>query len=182
MEIRYSLVESDVLNFQMYSAGSSRAVSRRKLVGRLILLLVPGLMGLVFWSDGDRALAMAFVVFGISAAMVLPWLIKKQHRKHFKNHIREKCQGMLGAEVTLRLEDSGLRSSGSDSDGVVKYAGIETLIELDALFLIRLKQGLTLIVPKSDVSGVASFMEMLSERADLAVQDHCSYPWAEPNA
>ncbi len=183
MEICYSLTEDDLLNFQMYSAGESTAVKRRLMVGRFIVPVVCALLAGLFTLQGDDGgVALALLLLGVLFAVWMPSINKWQHQRHFKRHIREKCQGMLGAEASLRLEEGGMRSIAENSDGVIEYAGIESLGELDALFLIKLKQSLTILVPKERVRGdpVEAFIAALSEKAGLPVDDHRRKPWADP--
>lgn len=181
-EINYSLTESDLLNFQMYSAGDSKAVRRRILIGRCLLPLICLLLAGLFWLDGDVAFALAFFVPGVLFALFMSRIIKQQHRRHFRNHIRDKCQGMLETEARLIIEDEGLRSIGPDSEGLIKYSGIESLAELEALFLIKLKQGLTLIIPKScwPESELHVFIERIAAKSALMLQDHRNRSWSEP--
>jgi hypothetical protein len=112
----------------------------------------------------------------------MPGIIKKQHSRHFRSHIREKCQGLLAVEASLMIEDDGLRSKGQDSEGLIKYSGIESLTELEDLFLIKLKQSTTLIVPKSCLPDdeFRPFMECIAEKSALPLADHSDKPWAEP--
>lgn len=119
-EISYSLAEADMLNFQMYAAGDSKAVRRRILVGRVLLPVICVLLSALFGLDGDIELALAFLIPGVLFAVFMPCLIKAQHRRHFRNHIREKLQGMLHSEAKLIIEPEGLRSIGTDSEGVIK--------------------------------------------------------------
>jgi len=180
-EIQYQITESDLLNFQMYSAGDSKAVRRRIRIGRIILPLICLLLAGLFWMDGDFSFALAFLIPGILFAVFMPGLIKRQHLRHFRNHIREKCQGMLAVEATLIIEDEGLRSKGRDGEGLLKYSGIESLAELEVLYLIKLKQSMTLIVPKSCLpeNELRAFMECIAEKSALTLADHRNKPWAE---
>lgn len=125
-EIDYSLTENDLLNFQMYSAGDSKAVQRRIAVGRYLLPAMCLVITIFFMLDSDPVVALAFFIAGLLLFAGMPCLIKWQHLRHFRNHMREKCQGLLAVEATLIIEDEGLRSKGQDSEGLLKYSGIES--------------------------------------------------------
>lgn len=181
MEIRYSLGENDLLNFQMYSAGESGSVRRRFKMTRFVVPVLFSAIGAWFWLTGGRAPAFAAWLVALVFMIWAPAIIRRQHIKHYRNHIREKCQGMLDTEATLCLESDGLRSQGEGSDGRIQFSAIESLAEVETLGLIKLKQGVTLLVPKASAgSDYAAFMAALSERSGLAIEDHRAKRWAEP--
>ncbi|MGB0744791.1 MAG: YcxB family protein [Opitutales bacterium] len=156
-------------------------MQRRIVIGRVLLPLICLLLAGLFSLDGDWSLSLAFLIPGILFAVFMPCLIKAQHLRHFRNHIREKCQGLLAVEAALRIEEEGLRSKSQDGEGLIKYSGIESLVELEVLYLIKLKQSMTLIVPKSCLpeNELRPFMERVAEKSALTLADHRDKPWAE---
>ncbi|MGZ0656575.1 YcxB family protein [Coraliomargarita sp. W4R72] len=180
-EIRYSLTEAELLNFQMYTAGASAAIRQHILVGRLVVPLICAGFAAYYAFGSGFVLAGAFLAVALLFALGMPQAIKRRHQRHFREHIREKCQSLLGAEMALIIESEGLRSTGTESDGLIPYSGIESLSELEAMFLIKLKQSFTMIVPKSCLSEpeLRAFIELIAEKCALPLQDHRRELWAE---
>jgi hypothetical protein len=165
----------------MYFAGESQAVKRRLKVARFLVPVLCLLVGGLFWMTNDWPPAAAAWLVAVIFAIWSPTMIRWQHKRHFRNHIREKCQGMLNTEAVLRLEADGLRSQAESSDGIIKFTGIESLAEIEALYLIKLKQGLTILVPKATIEGALNdFMFALAEQCALPIEDRTHQRWAEP--
>jgi hypothetical protein len=181
-EIRYKLSELDLLNFQMYTAGSSKQVARRRLFGRFLAPLLLCVFGLMLLSEGDGVVASVFFCFAVIFVVFMPALTKWRYRRHYLGHIREKCQGMLSTEATLRIDEDGLHSKTEDAESSLNFSGIESLAELKGLYLIKLKQSQTLLIPKGRMSGdiLDTFMAALATQTNLRIEDHSALRWAEP--
>lgn len=179
MKIVYRLTESDFLAFQMYCSGNSQQQKRRRLRGRFMVPVAWGLLALISFSIHEPLLGYLF-----SAVSVL-WVIfylhysRWHHVRHFKNHIRENYQGRIGVEAAVQLEAEGLYASSSDGEGMMKYSGVEELVELDSLFLIRLKQATTLLLPRASVekAQLEAFMKEVSKRTGLEIKNHSQMRW-----
>ncbi|WP_269524854.1 YcxB family protein [Coraliomargarita parva] len=179
MEITYSLTEDDFVAFQMYASGESKQQRKRRLRGRFLVPVIWGLIALYFVSDSDVVVGSVFLLGAVVWLLGYPAYAKWLYRRHFRNHLKENNRGQMNQEVTLRLETEGVFSSGVDSEGTLKYSGFDQLIELETLYLIRLKQGMTLLLPKERLASeeLSSFMDAVSMRTELEIQDHRGRPW-----
>jgi hypothetical protein len=179
-KIRYSLTEAELLNFQMYTAGASAVVRQHLFVGRFVVPLICAGFAAYYAFGGGFVLAGAFLAVALLFTLGMPRAIKRRHQGHFKNHIREKCQGLLGVEMSLGIESEGLRSVGVDSAGLIPYRDIESLSELEAMFLIQLKQSFSMIVPKSCLSEpeLRVFIQTIAEKCALPLRDHRHQLWS----
>lgn len=179
MEINYSLTEDNFLTFQMYSSGESEHQKNKRMRGRIIVPIIWGLIALYFFSSNEQVLGIVFLVVSVLWLFVYPVYSKWLHVRHFKNHIKENYRGKLDVEATLRLEEDGFYSSGGDNEGTLKYSGVDELVELESLYLIRLKQPMTLLLPRERIekSRLEDFMKEVSKRTGLEIKDHRTRHW-----
>lgn len=179
MEITYSLTEDDFLTFQMYSSGESKHQKKKRMRGRFLVPVMWSLIALYFFSSYDQVLGCVFLFFSVVWIVFYPAYSKWLHVRHFKSHIKENCRGKLDFEMVMRLEDEGLCSSGGDCEGTLRYSGIEELIELESLYLIRLKQSMALLLPRGRINKdhLEAFMREVSKRAGLPIKDHRTRHW-----
>ncbi len=178
-EINYSLTQSDLLEFQMFTSAQTKSHRSQRLRSTLWIILICGGAGGYVFSKGEETFSYYF--FGTA----LLWLVFSKHflkwryERHFKKHIEETKQGMIGVEASLEMDDTGLISKSADGTGNIDYNGIESLTELRGIFLIKLKQSLTLCNPKAAVEQeqLESFVKTLSERTSIPVTDESNYRW-----
>lgn len=163
----------------MYSSGESEHQKKKRMRGRFMVPVIWSLIAFYCFSSHEQVLGIVFLVGSAAWLFLYPAYSKWLHIRHFKNHIKENYRGKLDAEAVLRLEDDGLHSSGGDSQGTLKYAGIDELVELETLYLIRLKQAMTLLLPRERIekTHLEEFMKEVSKRAGLEIKDHRTRHW-----
>ena len=179
MKLTYSLGADDFLAFQLHSAGESAHGRRRRMISRILMVVAIALVGLVQHESGRTGLAIAFFCAAAIIAVVYPSISKWIHRRHFRRHVAENYQKRIGSNAVLRLEDEGVVSAGEDGEGILKYTAIDQLAEIETLGLIKLKAGVTLLLPKDQIGEekLREFMEELARRSGVEVVDKRGRRW-----
>lgn len=179
MEIKYKVSESDFLDYQMYVSGESDLQRKRRFLGRLIVPIFWGLLGLYFVYLNELDIGVLFLVLSVIYYFAYPSLSKWRYRRHFKQQIAENYGGKWGDETTVTLGEEELQTSGVNGEGKVRYSAVTDLVELESLYLIRLKPAMTLLVPKNgfEKKELAEFMKQASKRVKIEIKDHRARQW-----
>ena len=179
MEIDYSLTEDDFITFQMYSSGESAQQRKKRRRRRFLVPILYSLIAVYFFSSQEPVIAGFFLAFSAVWLFLFPVYSRWQHRRYFRAYIKENYRSKIDGKTILRLEDEGLHSSGCDSEGTLKYSGVDELIELESLYLIRLKQAMTLLLPRERIEATQldEFMKEVSTRTGLEIKDHKARCW-----
>lgn len=178
-EIKYKLAEEDLLEFQMFSSAQSKSHRRQRLSSSAWVILAWTGLGFYFLFLNNNlaayllfALAVLWLSFGKA---ILKW----RYERHFLRCIRETRGELLDVEARLGINENELHSQTIDGHGNVAYLEIGALVELSGVFLIKLKQGLTLIIPKRSFTAgeLDGFTQALSAKTGLPVQNESNYRW-----
>ena len=163
----------------MYSSGESEYQKKKRMRGRFLVSVIWGLIALYFLLSQEHKTGAVLLFASLFWFFFYPAYSKWIHIRHFRNHIRENYQGKLGVEATLKLEEEGVYSSGEDGVGRLKYSGIDALVELESLYLLRLKQSMTLLLPKKRIEKIRleAFIGEVSRRTGLNIKDHRAKRW-----
>ncbi|MCH6258678.1 YcxB family protein [Puniceicoccaceae bacterium K14] len=175
--IRYSLSEEDYLEFQMYS--SILLPSHQK--QRFRLLVLPCFLGvlLAFFAfiRSEQTMAACLLFYcGL-------WFVfnKKFTRWYFQLQFKKQITKMtnLGAEASIRIEQEGLHSDSLNYDGVMRFDTIESLTEIENLFLVKLESSNSIILPKNGIAegDLDAFMQTLSQRTNRPITNDEGRSW-----
>lgn len=178
-EIKYKLEERDLLEAQMYSSTQKKSHRFQRLRSTVLVALTIGGAGSYFLTRGEIALGFALLGSALLWIIASKPIWKWRYKIHFIKHIKESNQGMIGIEATLRIDDENLFSQSSDGSGTLAYSGIESITELAGIYAIKLKQSLGLIIPKRELKSedLRSFMQSVSEKTNLPIEDKTQYKW-----
>tara|TARA_B110000037_G_C17094442_1_gene495379 strand:+ start:443 stop:937 length:495 start_codon:yes stop_codon:yes gene_type:complete len=142
------------------------------------IVIYAGISAFAF-ANNETGLAIGFASAAIGWLVVSNPLLRWKYRRHFKKHIAETKKGLIELEAILRIEDDTLYSETPESNGSIKYTALESLTELENLFLIKLKQAANLIIPKNKIpeTELTTFMQSLSLKSDLTIEEKTTYKW-----
>lgn len=179
MELTYSLGAEDFVAFQLHSAGASRYGRKRRLFARGATVAGIALFGASQWAAGKEGLAIAFFCGALVLGIVYPWISKRIYRRHFRRQVAENYRERIDSHATLRLEDGGMVSLGEDGEGVIRYSAVDQLAEIETLGLIKLKAGMSLLLPRDQIGDakLREFMTELGRRCDLELEDQRGRRW-----
>ncbi|MFT4547293.1 MAG: hypothetical protein ACI8XO_000085 [Verrucomicrobiales bacterium] len=176
MEVSYSLSADDFLDFQMYSSGKSDEGRRRRNVHRWIMVAIAAGFGLLQLKSGSLPGAITFFCFTVLCFFFHSKYSAWRYRRHYRRSIAENYQGRIGIESTMRLQEDGAVSITDEGEGLLKYAAVKEMVELDATYLLILGSDVTLLFPKRQVSD--EFVRELAQRAEVEIRDECGMKWA----
>ena len=179
MEISYQLTKEDLLSLQMYFSGQSSSQKKTRFKRRIMVPIIWNILALYCLNNYLPNFAIALFILSLFWFIAYPAYSKYLHTRHFKKHIEENNQGLLNEQNSLKLEEEGIRSSSTSGVSLLKYSAVESLTEIETLYLLKLKTGQTLPLPKESIGIeiLKPFMEELSKRSNLEILNHIGKSW-----
>jgi hypothetical protein len=167
MILKYSLDENHYLIHQLYTASKSERITKKRFRNKIIVPLFYVFFGILFFVKGNTALALIFGVFAILWYFLYPKWERRKYANHFNAYIKENFTEKLNQVVTVELADDFIHTMDAGSESKVSTSEIVELIEISSMFLIKIKGGQSLIIPKEDTNHTESIKLRLLEMSKL---------------
>ena len=158
MKLKYSLTNDDFLEHQLYEASKSKRIKNNRFKTRITFPIIYVILGIAWLLINDR-LFFPITMFLLAALWFLfyPIRSKKNHIKHYRNHIEETYKNRINKLVEIEFKEDYTYTKDSGSESKIKTSEIKTLIELKNHFFLKLKTDLSLIIPKKEIINIENF-------------------------
>lgn len=185
MKIKYKVEEEDFLDYHLFITSKSGIVEKRKRNFWISLAISILVFGYFIYSDTDEAsfntnfivrILIIFVIPFMALGFFYPKYIKKQYKKGYHKLVKENYSKVFGETTELEFNEAGLFSKEQNAEARMDLSEIEVINETPNYFFIKLRSGLSLIVPKK---GLENSNEVKSEfkRLDLEVEEYLDWKW-----
>ncbi len=178
MKLKYKLRFSDFLEYQLYASSKSKLHKKnRKKIRIIVPVIYFAIASLLSYINFVNQ---AIVIFGIAILWYLfyPLYSKWKYRKHFKNHVKENYKNRIGKELSIDFHENAdfLETYDSGAETKIKYSEFDKLIEIREHYFLRLKSGLSFIIPKREVIDHEKFKKLFSD-LNLEYSDESNWKW-----
>lgn len=165
MTIRYSLSESDLLEYQLYVASKSEQIKKNRLRSRLVIPILYVIFSTIIISQGKVELGIGFLIAAILWFILYPLREKRRYMRHYKAFIQENLKHRIGETIELEISPEQYKTKETAAASVINTSETEIIVELKTTILIRLKGGKAFIIPKSEVENLISLTNTLTDLA-----------------
>lgn len=154
MKLQFRISEPEFLTFQLYTLSKSKHVQSRMKRGRIFA----SILGLIltfnlFISDATVA-GFAFIGVTVLIYIFYPNYHKWRMKRNFKRYIHHNYQDRFDQQEELEIHDNGVLSRNVSGEGEIPKSDLTELVEIKDLFLLRMKNGASIILPKKDVQEI----------------------------
>ncbi len=147
--IRYSLIEEDIINYQLYFSSKNPTHIRRRWILRIVFFLTYFVLGLLLILNNG------FSIFGIICMLIAfivlffyPKYSKWNYKRHFKNNVKKFLSSKVNTEIKFEIKDGFVETSDQNSSYKVKTSELDALIELEHHLFLKMKNEECFIFPK----------------------------------
>jgi len=165
MTLHYTLEENDFLTHQLYIASKSERIRKIRKRSRMMVSIAYAVMALLFYIQEKISLVIIFLIIALCWFIINPFWERKKYVRHYKKFIAECYKIRIGRMATLTINNECYVTK--DDGGETKIIATETeeIVEIPSLFLIRLKSGQSLLLPKNKISNAEEVKETLIDLA-----------------
>ncbi|MEP1488546.1 MAG: hypothetical protein ABJK28_08965 [Algibacter sp.] len=164
IKLKYSLTNEDFLEHQLYIASKSKNVIKKRKRTRVIIPLIYLVIALsYFFSKGNYTVSLIFISISIIWYLFYPIRSKKLHIKHYQNHINENYKNRIHVESEIEITNDYIFGKEKTNESKTSIEEVESLIELKTRFFLKLKTGLSLIIPKVVIGDISNFKNKFIE-------------------
>ncbi|UII26235.1 YcxB family protein [Fulvivirga maritima] len=178
---QFTLEEDDYLTHQLYTASQSKSAANRRKVRWFLMTGIMFLFSFFFYQKGNMWLTIYFAIIGVIVLILYPLYLKWLYQRHYRRYIKDKFSDKFGKTITLELYDDQLISKDEDdTQSKFAYRTVDHITELPKHFLIKVKSGVALIIPKervNDPEQLKNKLTFISDFANAAYLDQQKWKW-----
>lgn len=151
MKIEFQLTSSDFLQHQLYTASTSELVRKKRRNSRMVVPLMYIGIGIYFLYTNSVIMSVAFIAVGALWYFLHPLYTRRRYRNFYKKHIAEHFKNRINRNTELSIDSECLYLKDDLNESKISTKEIINLVELRDHFLIRLKTGMAVVVPKNNI-------------------------------
>jgi len=176
MKLNYSNSAADFLEHQLFIASQSPTVQKKRRNARWIVAGIYIAIGGVFLITDSRIGALVCSIGGLLWFVFHPLYSRKRYHRHYTRHIAEHYKKRIDRPVDISVDAKFIHLKDATSNAKISTKELEKVIEIPNHYLIKMKTGVSLIVPKPAVAEPEKFTALF-RRMNVEVQDCTDWKW-----
>ncbi|WP_445734367.1 YcxB family protein, partial [Mariniflexile sp.] len=154
MNLNYSLNKDDYLQYQLYNASTTESTKKKRLKTWIIVTFIFIILSILFYQADNKLLTYYFIAFSIITLIFYPFYQRNQYKKYYGKFIDETYKNRFDKESNIIFNDMNFETFDFTGESKINYSSLEKIIEISSHFFLKVKNGGTLIIPKSKVENM----------------------------
>ena len=181
MTYSFTIDETDYLTHQLFIASTSKTTNANRRRSWALITVTFLLLAWLFHNSLNESLRNYFLVVAGICLIFYPFYSRWRYKKHYRKHVRLNHANSFGQTVYIEfLEGHILTKDDEDSESKINLSYVVSLNELPEHFLIQIKGGQSLILPKQKIGHVEKLrtdLVELAKKVGLQLTDHTQWKW-----
>lgn len=180
MKIAFSLDENDYLTHHLYIASTSERIKKQRLRSRVagpLLYLAISVINFVLY---EMVMAITFLILTPLWYVLYPLWERRRYERYYKNFVADTLKDRFGKMVNIEFISGFVLMTDSSSESKIANSEIEGIDEISNHYILRLKGGLTLPIPKdqiSDKDGLRTKLQELANSLGVTYREDLGWRW-----
>ena len=175
------LDENDHLTYQLFAASKKSSVKKTRLWGWAFTTGTFLVLGLLFFQQKNELLARYFLVLSGLSLILYPFYSRWRYKQHYRKHVRDTFKNAADGNSTIEIgEDVIVTRDDNGTELKFNTDQIEVINEIRDYYFIKIKSGLSLILPKSkleDPEDIKRKIDMLANNRGVSHDVDLNWHW-----
>lgn len=181
MTLTYTLTETDFLTNQLYLASISERIKRKRKRARVMTPLIYLAFGVVlFVFTKSVIMGSVFISGAVLWFFIYPGWEKGHYFRHYQGFVRENHKARINIPVVVEINDDFIFARDEGSEGKINSSELEEIVALPAMFLIRMKTGQSIMLPKQGAwqsDSLVARLKALAGHLNIRYHDLPDWQW-----
>lgn len=166
MTLTYSLDQEDFLTLQLFTASLSDRVKRQRNKSLVFWSIAFLCLAWLCYQNEDRFLTYYFLGFAILFVFFYPIYSKWFYKRHYRRYVNEPYRNRFGKVASVTIDNEQIHAIDETEESKILISELEKIYEIAEYFFLKLKSGMTLIIPKLKIDNLDLLTEELKTIAD----------------
>jgi hypothetical protein len=172
MTLTYTLNQNDYLNNQLFIASLSDRVKKQRNRSRILWAIAFLSLAGIFNTKKDSFLTYYFLTFAILYILFYPYYSRWYYKRHYTKSINETFKNRFDKVSTVIIDNEQIQDIDGSGETKISVSEVENIYETLEYFFLKLKSGLTLIIPKLKIENLDS---LKIELKTIAAKQHVDF-------
>jgi hypothetical protein len=180
LNTQFKLCKEDFLVHDLFLASqSSFGKKSRKRLRYFLFIFLSLFAGLMFyWSLFFQGIF--YLLFAVGCFVFFPMFQYKRHRRYFSNFVEDKYSELFGEVVEMGLDEAYIYIKALSSESKIAFHDITEIMEIESYFMIRLKLGRTILMPKKQLENfeeIKAFVLLQTNKLGVPFKEDLDWKW-----
>ena len=181
MKLKYSLTEDDFLTHMLFIASSKKSIQSSRNKSRIVVPAVLFCFAIfAFITSSTLFIELIYILVALIWFLLYPKYSAYRYKNKCKKSISESYKNRVNVVSTLELQEESIVGISEIGESKIYLNQIDKITEIATHFLISLKYGETLIIPKNrklEEGDAEIFTNDISNRIKLKVTRNLLWKW-----
>lgn len=179
MKLNYTLTEEDFLQFQLFMVSQSKSLMKRRTIGKMFLLIVYGILGVVIWEKKGVVAAAFYFVVCLPLYFLYQFMESRQFISHFRKNARTYYKEQLQKSKSLDLGEDIILTSDDGVQNKFTLPSLTGIKETPSLFILMLKDAHPILIPKKNqqVDSLQAWSTSQSNALQIPYEQFLKWKW-----
>lgn len=177
MEVTYSLEHNDFLTQHLYRITRDKTIQIKRQKQWIILPIVFFAIAAYFYYMDLMSLALAMAFYTIITLLFYRKYFDYKYKNSIEKFVRKNLSKRAGIDFTVNFGKSNILISDETGESKIKNDQVDYIADLPDHFLLHMKVGEVLIIPKNKVDAHA--MKNTFDQHKFAVIDESKWKWGQ---
>jgi hypothetical protein len=180
MTLTYTLSEEDQIQAQLFIATQSESIRKKRLKTRLFFIIFFFIAGIFCYLIDMKLLAYSYLFISILSLLLYHPYQRWLYKRHYTKFVKEKLKNQFNNEVKTNFENDFIEMSNQGTYVRINNGEIDQITEIKDYFYLRSKASQYLILPKEQVSDLASlraFLTDFSKKLNIEFLSDLNWKW-----
>jgi hypothetical protein len=176
---KISLEKDDYLRFQLFTASKSKKIRNKRISSWILSLISLLCLSYLFSQLADKFLENYFLIFSVITLIFYPFYNSWYYKRHYLKYVEENYKNQFGVISEIEFKDGYILSRDPTGESKTRLNEFYMINEIRDDLFIRLKSGMTIIVPSRTVDFDKLKLEIRELTQDTPVEwnDYLDWKW-----
>lgn len=179
MKLKFTLVKSDFLQFQLFQSSCSENVKKRRAKNRKWVPILYLALALILFVQSHIFAALFLILAAVGWWFIYPRYESKRYVNWYSKHLDEHYAGRFNQEVTIDILEDQIEMTDSVGKSTVHLKEVEKILEISTHYFVRLKSGVHIIIPKNQIDSeeLNRFINNMTEERSVPLLQDTDWIW-----
>jgi len=180
MTLTYSLDNNDYLQHQLYLASKSKRIKNKRFKSWIATTMFFLSLVLLFYVSNNEVLTSYFIVIAFINLILYPFYSRYHYKKHYQTYIDDVYKNRLGETLTVIFNDTTIDMYDKAGEAKINLSEIGEIAEIKDYIYVRIKAGVSLIIPKvklNDADSVIIYLKSFANDSGISYNTELNWRW-----
>lgn len=173
ISINFHTSEDQLLTAKLYNTSKNPAIKRRRLFSWLMIPLLYGILGYIFWSIKGGKMIYFFISFSVLWILLYPFWEGNRFKRSYQKGLAKTANKLLNIPVNIQFSNEIYIQTGEKTE-TYSYHDLQSLVQIKNYNLLLFNNERTIAIPNEYVDN--NLLQWLKDK-NVLIENQLNWKW-----